>query len=348
MIAVLIGAALAMVIALAGTPLVIAYFRGHGLSQSIRDDVAVDHNETKAGTPTMGGTAIVLAAVIGFTVAHVTELRFTPAGGLIVFVFIGMAAVGFVDDYIKVRMRRSLGLSKTAKFLGQATVAGVFAWVGPTYAGVPRNVSVVGELNLVTGLPLWAYAIWVFLILAGFSNAVNLTDGLDGLAAGSSTLVLGAYTLIGFWMSRNSVDYGFVGQQESLDVAVVASAALAACAGFLWFNAPPARIYMGDTGSLALGGLLAAIAMVTNTQLLLVVLGGLYVLETGSVMAQVVAFRAFGQRVLRMAPIHHHFELLGWAETTVVVRFWIIAGLGVTVGLGLFYAEWLGRVGVTP
>jgi phospho-N-acetylmuramoyl-pentapeptide-transferase len=347
-IAVLISGALAMVIALAGTPLVIAYFRGHGLSQSIRDDVLIDHAATKAGTPTMGGTAIVLAAVIGFAVAHVTELRFTPAGWLVVFVFVGMAGVGFLDDYIKVRMRRSLGLTKTAKFLGQATVALVFAWAGPVYADVPRNISLVGELNLATDLPVWAYAVWVFIVLAGFSNAVNLTDGLDGLAAGSSTLVLGAYTLIGFWMFRNPSSYAFIGSQESLDVAVVAAAGLAACAGFLWFNAPPARIYMGDTGSLALGGLLAALAMVTNTQLLLVVLGGLFVLETSSVMAQVVAFRAFGQRVLRMAPIHHHFELLGWAETTVVVRFWIIAGLGVTVGLGLFYAEWIGRVGVTP
>ncbi len=273
---------------------------------------------------------------------------FTPTGGLVIFVFVGMAVVGFFDDYIKVRKRRSLGLNKTAKFGGQAIVAIVFAWVGPLVADVPRNISVVGEMVLVSDLPPWAYAIWVFLILAGFSNAVNLTDGLDGLAAGSSTLVLGGYTLMGFWMFRNTFSYPFIEQQDSLEVAVIAVAALAACAGFLWFNAPPARIYMGDTGSLAIGGLLAAIAMVTNTQLLLVVLGGLFVLETTSVMAQIVAFRAFGRRVLRMAPIHHHFELLGWAETTVVVRFWIIAGLGVTVGLGLFYAEWIRRIGVSP
>lgn len=345
MIAVLISGVLAMILALACTPLVIAYFRGHGLSQSIRDDVLVDHG-AKAGTPTMGGTAIVLAAVIGYVVAHITELRFTPAGGLVLFVFISMALVGFMDDFIKVRMRRSLGLNKTAKFGGQALVAIVFACVGPTFAGVPRNVSVVGDLTLISDLPMWVYAIWVFLLLAGFSNAVNLTDGLDGLAAGSSTLVFGAYTLVGFWMFRNPSDYAAIGSQESLEVAVIASATLAACAGFLWFNAPPARIYMGDTGSLALGGLLAAVGMVTNTQLLLVVLGSLYVLETTSVLAQVVAFRVFGARVLRMAPVHHHFELLGWAETTVVVRFWIIAGMGAALGLGLFYAEWIGRVGV--
>lgn len=345
MIAVLISGALAVLIALVVTPLVIAYFRAHGLSQSIRDDVLVDHG-SKLGTPTMGGTAILLAALLGFAFAHVTDHRFTPAGGLLVFLFLSMGAVGFLDDLIKVRMRRSLGLNKTAKFGGQALVAAVFAWVGPQFAGVPRNISIVGELNVVSDLPAWAFAIWVFLLLSGFSNAVNLTDGLDGLAAGSSSLVFGAYVLIGFWMFRNPEDYAAIQSAEALEVAIVASAALAACAGFLWFNAPPAAVHMGDTGSLALGSLLAGVAMVTNTQLLLVVLGGLFVVETGSVMAQVVAFRAFGKRVLRMAPVHHHFELLGWAESTVVVRFWLIAGLGVTVGLGLFYAEWISRVGV--
>ncbi len=345
MIAVLISGGLAVLIALVVTPLVIAYFRGHGLSQSIRDDVLVDHG-AKMGTPTMGGTAILLAALLGFAFAHVTDHRFTPAGGLLAFTFLGMGAVGFLDDLIKVRMRRSLGLSKTAKFVGQAIVAGVFAWIGPEFAGVPRNISIVGELNVVSDLPAWVFAIWVFLLLSGFSNAVNLTDGLDGLAAGSSSLVFGAYVLIGFWMFRNPDSYAVIQEAEALEVAIVASAALAACAGFLWFNAPPAAVYMGDTGSLALGGLLAGLAMVTNTQLLLVVLGGLFVMETGSVLAQVVAFRAFGKRVLRMAPVHHHFELLGWAESTVVVRFWLIAGLGVTAGLGIFYAEWISRVGV--
>jgi phospho-N-acetylmuramoyl-pentapeptide-transferase len=342
-ISILIGGTLAMLIALAGTPLVVTYFRERGFGQSIRDD-GPDHHQVKAGTPTMGGTAIVLAAAGGFVMAHVTEMRFTPAGGLVLFTFVGMAAVGFLDDFIKVRMRRNLGLNKTAKFTGQAVIAGVFAWFGPTYAGVPQNISVVGDIAW--EIPAWAFAIWVFLLLSGFSNAVNLSDGLDGLAAGSGALVFGAYTLIGFWMFRNPLSYSAIGSQEALEIAVLSGATLAACAGFLWFNAPPARIYMGDTGSLALGGLLAAVAMVTNTQLLLLVLGGMYVLETLSVIAQVVAFRVFKTRVLRMAPIHHHFELVGWAETTVVVRFWIIAGLGVTVGLGLFYAEWIQRVGV--
>ena len=343
MISVLVGGVAAFLVAMAGTPLVIAYFRGHGLSQSIRDDVQVDH-AAKKGTPTMGGTAIVVAAALGFVVAHVTELRFTPAGLLILFTFLGMAAIGFVDDWIKVRMKRSLGLNKTAKFVGQALLAAVFAFVGPAVADIPQSISVVGEIDL--AVPTWVFAVWVFLLLSGFSNAVNLTDGLDGLAAGSTALVMGAYVLIGFWMFRNPSDYPTTGGPEALEVAVIAAACLAACAGFLWFNAPPARIYMGDTGSLALGGLVASLAIVTNTQLLLLLLGGLYVLEAGSVIAQVIAFRVFKTRVLRMAPIHHHFELLDWAETTVVVRFWIVSGLATAVGLGIFYAEWIERVGV--
>jgi phospho-N-acetylmuramoyl-pentapeptide-transferase len=344
-ISILISGTLAMLVALVATPLVVAYFRQRGFGQSIRDDGPHSH-QVKAGTPTMGGTAIVAAALAGFLIAHVTELRFTPTGGLVLMTFLGMAIVGFLDDFIKVRMRRNLGLSKTAKFTGQALIAIVFAYVGPLFAGVEPNISVVGDLTI--ELPRWLYAAWVFVLISGFANAVNLTDGLDGLAAGASSLVYGAYILIGFWMFRNPLAYPWLGVQESLEIAVLAAAVLAACAGFLWFNAPPARIYMGDTGSLALGGLLAAMAMVTHTQLLLVVLGGLFVLETLSVIAQVVAFRLFKTRVLRMAPIHHHFELVGWAEITVVVRFWIIAGLGVTVGLGLFYAEWIERVGVSP
>jgi phospho-N-acetylmuramoyl-pentapeptide-transferase len=174
---------------------------------------------------------------------------------------------------------------------------------------------------------------------------VNLTDGLDGLLAGAAALVFGAYALIAFWQFRNASDYAIAGA-AALDVAIIAAAVTAAAAGFLWHNAPPARIFMGDTGSLALGGTLAAMSVVTGTQLLLVVLGGLFVLETISVIVQVAVFRTTGRRVFRMAPFHHHFELLGWQETTVIVRFWIIAGLGVALGLGVFYAEYLARVGI--
>ena len=343
MISILIASLVAIGLALLGTPAIIVYFRERGFGQSIRDDGPETH-QVKAGTPTMGGTAIIVAGTIGFAAAHLTEHRFTPAGLLIMFTFVGMGIVGFLDDFIKVRMRRSLGLNKTAKFVGQAVIAAVFASVGPALAGIPRNISVVGDIAIT--IPAWFYFIWVFLLISGFSNAVNLTDGLDGLAAGSSSLALGAYTLIGFWMFRNSASYVTLGRTEALDVAIISVAVLAACAGFLWFNAPPARIIMGDTGSLALGGLLAALALVTNTQMLLMIIGGLFVIETASVIIQVIAFRGFNTRAFRMAPVHHHFELVGWHETTVVVRFWIIAGLFAAFGLGLFYAEWINRVGV--
>jgi phospho-N-acetylmuramoyl-pentapeptide-transferase len=203
-----------------------------------------------------------------------------------------------------------------------------------------------------TGLDLGvAFYVWAFLMLAAASNAVNLTDGLDGLASGSSALVLAAYVFIAFWQDRHSCHpnagpacYTITGR-ASLDLAIVAAAALGAVAGFLWWNAAPARIFMGDTGALALGGLIGALAITTNTQLLLVVLGGLYVLETASVIMQIGAYRLFRKRLFRMAPIHHHFELVGWHEFTVIVRFWIVAGLSVAFGLGLFYADFLAHGG---
>jgi phospho-N-acetylmuramoyl-pentapeptide-transferase len=340
-IAILIAGTVAMILSLVGTPTVIAYFRRHGFGQPIREEGPESH-QTKAGTPTMGGTAIVIAAVAGYLVAHVGSLSFTWRGVLIMGTFVGMAAVGFADDFIKLRAQRNLGLNKTAKFLGQAIIAALFAFVGPTYAGIPENISIVGQIEI--GLPTAVFFVWVFILLAGASNAVNLTDGLDGLAAGSGTLVFGAYLLIAFWQFRNPVAYDFITAGDALDLAVIAGAVMAACAGFLWHNAPPARIFMGDTGSLALGGLLAAIAVATNTQVLLILIGGLYVVETLSVIVQVFFFRVFGRRVFRMTPIHHHFELLGWQETTIIVRFWIIAGIGIAIGLGIFYAESVGRV----
>ena len=340
MIAILIAGAVALIAALAGTPLVTSYFRERGFGQMIREE-GPDHH-AKAGTPTMGGTAVVLATVVAFGVAHLTGTRITGIGLLVIGTFVAMAIVGFADDLIKLRMRRNLGLNKTTKFLGQAVIAGLFAFLGPTYAGLPQNISVVGDIAF--DVNPWVFFVWIFLLLTGASNAVNLTDGLDGLAAGSSAITFGGYTLIAFWQFRNFEVYVLDGSQ-ALDLAIIAAALFAACAGFLWHNAPPAKIFMGDTGSLALGGVLAAMAVATNTQLLLVLLGGLFVAETLSVIIQVAVFKLTGKRVFRMAPFHHHFELLGWQETTIIVRFWIIAGIGISLGLGLFYAEWFGRVG---
>ena len=342
MIAVLIGSGVAFVVALVGTPVIISYFQQRGFGQPIRDEGPQSH-QSKAGTPTMGGTAIVLAALVGYGVAHLGSASVTAGGLFVLLTFVGMAVVGFADDLIKLRMRRNLGLNKTTKFTGQALIAVGFATLGPELGGLPRNISVVGDIAFEVSTPV--FVLWIFLLLTGASNAVNLTDGLDGLAAGSAALVFGAFTLIAFWQFRNFEDYPFLGINEALDVAIITAAVTAGCAGFLWHNAPPARIFMGDTGSLALGGLLAGIAVATNTQVLLVLFGGLFVAETVSVIIQVAVFRTTGKRVFRMAPIHHHFELLGWQETTIIVRFWILAGIGISLGLGLFYAEWIGRVG---
>jgi phospho-N-acetylmuramoyl-pentapeptide-transferase len=348
MIAILTSGAVALLLSLLGTPLVVRFFRSRGLGQPIREEGPKEHH-SKAGTPTMGGTAIVLAAVIGYAAAHaLPSSSLTPIGLLVVAVLLAMAGLGFADDLIKLRERHSGGLSPTAKFTGQGLIALVVATLGPTYAGVPQEITITGDLTI--GLPVALFVVWMFLLLSGTSNAVNLTDGLDGLAAGTGALVFGAYTLVAFWQYRNPDAFGLPTDLDPLDIAVICSGVTGACAGFLWHNAPPARIFMGDTGSLALGGVLAAVATATGTQLLLVLIGGLFVAETVSVMLQVGVFKVTKRtrdqpkRLFRMTPLHHHFELLGWQETTIIVRFWVAAGIGIAGGLGLFYGESLGRV----
>ena len=345
MIPIITAAGASLIMTLVVTPFIIRFFRDRGFGQLIREDAEHIH-AAKAGTPTMGGTAIVVAAAAAFLAAHlVPGTDLTPKGLLVLGTFVGMGAVGFLDDFIKIRMNRNLGLSKTAKFGGQALVAAVFAFAGTQFAGISLHLSFVRELDVI--LPSIVFFVWVFVMLSGWSNAVNLTDGLDGLAAGSGVLVLMAYTIIAFWQARHPASYA-IAPADAIDMAIMAAAAMAACTGFLWWNAPPARIFMGDTGALAIGGLLAAMAFGTNTQLLLVSLGGLYVLETLSVIVQVVSFRVFGRRVLHMAPLHHHFEMEQWHETTVIVRFWILAGVSVAGGIGIFYAEYLATTGTSP
>jgi len=357
MTAILIAAAVGLLTTLLGTPLAIRVFRGWGWGQMIREDGPQGHLE-KMGTPTMGGIVIVAAMVLAYAAGRVAVGKFsltgavrgaTPVGVAVLGVALGLGLVGGIDDYIKIRRQRSLGLNMATKIAGQAVVAVVFALVVIHLAHVQPELSFIRDTGLRLGI---AFYIWVFVMVAASSNGVNLTDGLDGLASGSAALVLAAYVIISFWEFRHSCGLAprplacyHIGIGAALDVAVVASGALGAVAGFLWWNAAPARIFMGDTGSLALGGLLAALAIVTNTQLLLLILGGLYALETTSVIVQVGAFRATGRRVFRMAPIHHHFELVGWPEFTVIVRFWILAGLAVAFGLGVFYADFLARGG---
>jgi len=345
---ILVAAAVGLAVTLLGTPLAIRAFRLWGWGQRIREDGPHTHLE-KMGTPTMGGVVIVTGILLSYLAAHLVLGGVTASGLLVLLAAAMLGLLGFLDDYIKVRRRRSLGLSKTAKIVGQAIVAVVFAIVAVRYANVSTHLSFVRE----TGLDLGAFfVIWVFVILASSSNSVNLTDGLDGLASGSSIFVFSAYVFIAFWQFRHTCAFGPpeacypVDLAASLDLAVVAGGAAGAIAGFLWWNAAPARIFMGDTGSLALGGLMGGLAIATDTQLLLVVLGGLFVIETTSVILQVISFRGFGRRIFRMSPIHHHFELAGWPEFTVIVRFWIVAGLGVAVGLGLFYYDFIARGGL--
>jgi len=345
---ILIAAGVGLTVTLLGTPLAIRLFKLWGWGQRIREDGPHTHLE-KMGTPTMGGTVIVLGIVTGYVVTRLVFTTVTAAGISVLLATVGLGVLGFIDDFIKVRRRRSLGLSKTAKILGQAVIAVAFGLVAVKVAHVPSDLSFVRGTGVDLGV---LFYVWTFVILSSSSNAVNLTDGLDGLASGASILVLSAFVFISFWQFRHTCTLGPatacypVDVNAALDVGIVAGAAVGAVAGFLWWNAAPARIFMGDTGSLALGGLMGALAIVTSTQLLLVVLGGLFVIETTSVIVQVISFRGFGRRVFRMSPIHHHFELAGWPEFTVIVRFWIITGLCVAVGIGLFYTDFVAHGGL--
>jgi len=306
----------------------------------------------------MGGAVVIAATFAGYSVAHVIALRNpgrgpTASGLLVLGLMGGLGLVGFLDDFIKIRKQRSLGLTALAKFGGQFVFGVGFAILALRFRNhttgltpASTHLSFVRDYDAIA-LGTAGFVVFAYLMITATSNAVNLTDGLDGLASGSAVMVLAAYVMIGVWQFGNAcvnsippVDNCYHAR-DPLDVAVVAAAAMGASFGFLWWNAWPAKIFMGDTGSLALGGLLAGIAIVTRTELLLVILGGLFVIETLSVIIQVGSFKTTRKRVFKMAPIHHHFELGGWSENTVIVRFWIIAGLAVAFGLGLFYAEFL-------
>jgi phospho-N-acetylmuramoyl-pentapeptide-transferase len=346
---ILVTGAVSLLLALFGTPLIIRLLRRQGYGQPIRVEGPKSH-ETKRGTPTMGGAAIVLAALIGYLVGHVaTHDPMTTSGVLILLLMAGLGLVGFVDDFIKIFRQTSLGLRSGTKLAGQAVIGAVFALEvlqHPDAVGItPADAHVSFLRDFGPAIGTLPFVIWAVVMIAGTSNAVNLTDGLDGLATGATILVLAAYVLIGIWQERNDITLFIAPQayqiRDPLDLAVVAAAALGACFGFLWWNAPPARIFMGDTGSLALGGLLAGLAICSKTALLLVILGGLFVIITMSDIIQVGFFKMTRKRVFKMAPLQHHFEMLGWAETTIVIRFWLISGLCVALGLGVFYAEWL-------
>jgi phospho-N-acetylmuramoyl-pentapeptide-transferase len=340
-----------MVVALLGTRPTITVLRKRKLGQQIRTDGPQAHLG-KSGTPTMGGIVIIIASLIGYVAGHVlTNDAISVSGVLVLFLMTGLGLVGFVDDFIKLFMRRSLGLRSGAKLAGQAIVGAIFAILalrfpdGYDLTPASSHLSFLYDFGVSIGPVL--FVVWVIVMVTGTSNGVNLTDGLDGLASGAAILVLAAYVIIGNWQLRNDCTTALAQNcysvRDPLDLAVVAAVVMGACFGFLWWNAPPAKIFMGDTGSLALGGALAGLAITTRTDLLLLLLGGLFVIVTLSVVIQVGSFKLTHKRVFRMAPLQHHFELAGWAETTIVVRFWLIAGMFVALGLGIFYVGWFPR-----
>ncbi len=338
MIAIFTASGVALLVAGIGTPVLMRWLSSRGIGQHIREDGPAGHS-AKAGTPTMGGMAIVLALLLGYLFGHIgTGEPFSRAGVLTIVTTTAAGAVGLADDWIKVRRRRSLGLRKRAKFGALLAIAIGYSLAAAEWAGVNTNLSFTRYDVPGIHLSLPVFTVWAVLIIVGSANAVNLTDGLDGLAAGSSTFAFACLAIIAYWQFRHLQIYHV---RLGIDLSLAAVAICGACVGFLWWNAAPAKIFMGDTGSLALGTGLACLALDMNLQLLLPIIGGLFVLETLSVVAQVISFRVFHTRIFRMAPFHHHFELVGWPETTVIVRFWILSGLFTALGLGIFYADFL-------
>lgn len=348
---ILLAGGLSMLGTLVGTRWFIVFLAKRGYGQFIRDDGPKTH-AAKKGTPTMGGAVIIVSVVLAYFLAHlITWTHVTLSALLVLWLFAGLGLIGFLDDWTKISKQRSLGLRPKGKLIGQAFVAVSFAvcsmFFHDSHGVAPASpaISFLRDISWLH-LPLWLGIIWVILLIAGASNAVNLTDGLDGLAPGAATMVFAAYTLLSLWQFNQWCSAGATSRcytvRDPHDLSVVALALTGACFGFLWWNAKPAKIFLGDTGSLAIGGAVAGLAVLSRTEMLLVIIGGLFVIETLSVMIQVSVFKlTHGRRVFKMAPLHHHFELKGWAEITVVIRFWIICGLMVGIGLGTFYTEWV-------
>jgi phospho-N-acetylmuramoyl-pentapeptide-transferase len=365
MIALMFAGAFSLAFTLLLTPLFIRLFNRLEWGQFIRDDGPQSHH-TKRGTPTMGGIVFILGAVLGYFFGHIVSGESITLSALLVLgLMVGLGLIGFIDDFTKTRKQRSLGLGGWAKIAGQAVVATVFAVLAlsfPDADGLTPASTAISAVRDIHWLDFAvfgtigafiAFAVWVNVIVVSTSNAVNVADGLDGLATGASILSIAAYIFIAFWQFNQSCNNALIDPaneyrcyevRDSLDLAIVAAAIAASLIGFLWWNTSPAQIFMGDTGSLAIGGALAALAILTRTELLLVLIGGLFLIVTGSVIVQRAYFKITrGKRIFLMSPLHHHFELKGWAEVTVVVRFWLIGGLFVAVGVGLFYLEWVSQ-----
>ncbi|WP_285724044.1 phospho-N-acetylmuramoyl-pentapeptide-transferase [Psychromicrobium xiongbiense] len=367
MILILLGSGISLALAMIGTPLFIRFLVKRGYGQFIRVDGPTTH-EYKRGTPTMGGVVVIGAVILSYLLTHLIAWFLNPkspgpstSGWLVLFLMTGMGFVGFLDDFIKLRNRRSLGLNAKGKLILQAVIGVSFAILALNFPDARGRTPATTQISFARDIPgldlafagaalgVILFVIWANLIVTAATNGVNLTDGLDGLASGVSIMVCGAYTLMGIWQSNQScgspravsstVCYDV---RDPLDLALLAAILFGALIAFLWWNTSPAKIFMGDTGSLAIGGAIAGFAILSRTELLLALIGGLFVLITLSVILQVGFFKlSGGKRIFRIAPLHHHFELKGWPEITVVVRFWILGGLFVAGGLAAFYAEWV-------
>jgi phospho-N-acetylmuramoyl-pentapeptide-transferase len=358
------AAAVAFVFALLCTPLATRALARLGAGQPIRD-INPEAHQAKRGTPTMGGLVFIVGTVIAYVVGHLV-MNLLPDGQIVPpgptmtgFVLLGLmvfcGGIGFVDDFLKVSQKNTTGLSGRWKLVMQVAIGTVFGIVAlgfPSTAGwsvAGTRLSFAREISWLDVGTVGAVVVVIAIVMAS-TNAVNLTDGLDGLATGTSTVVLIAYGLISFWQYQHwcadpAVRAAFCYEvRDPLETALVAGAAAGALLGFLWWNTSPARIIMGDTGSMALGGLIAGEAVATRTVLLLPILALLFVIITMSRIIQYVSYKTTGRRVFRLSPLHHHFEMVGWPEVTIVTRFWIIAGAGVVVGLGLFYGDFLSRL----
>ncbi len=342
--------ALSILLSFILTPTLIRILAKRGVGQMIRDDGPKTHH-VKRGTPTMGGIVLILSTIIAYFASHLfTGTGVTASAILVISLIIGLGLIGLLDDLLKIYRKQSLGLTARQKLFGQAIVAAGFAYTGLQFedesglAPISMYFSGVRDTSIKLGMVF--VILWVIFLVLGSSNGVNLTDGLDGLASGAAIMTFLSFIVIGVWEFGQSCAISITPQcynvRDPLDIAVLSAALAGSCAGFLWWNAAPAKIFMGDVGSLALGGAISGIAIVLRVEALLAALGGLFVLITLSVIIQTGYFKlSGGKRVFKMAPLQHHFELLGWGEVTIVIRFWILAGMSVAAGLGLFYGQWV-------
>lgn len=324
------------VISLLTTPLFIKFQKNKKIGEKIRIDGPKTHS-VKTGTPTMGGIIFVLSSITAFTIVSLIKYYrhevYSIEGMFVLSILLLCSLIGFIDDYMALKKQRSLGIRGWVKISLLAIVCLYFILFSKyilhasTCIGIPFT-------DIKPELGNWYYII-VVLIIISTTNAVNLTDGLDGLAAGASSIVLAVFCFIAF------LEWSILGVSYGIDIAVVSGGTLAACIGFLWWNTAPAEIFMGDTGSLGLGGLIAAVAIILKQEILLIVIGGLFVIETLSVIIQVFWFKVFKKRVFKMAPIHHHFELLGWLEIKVIIRFWLVCVLFAGVGFFIYYLKFI-------